>query len=99
MLQTQKILLGISITQVCSYHKISPSGGYELGSLFEGTKKNTIEGSHYTEEDYPFVIKPVFSIKENFNHGPMISFMHADSIRDLVGFDSVVILTKYKIYP
>ena len=55
----------------------------------------------FTGENYPFIIKPNFSslgsiieIKPNFMR-IQIGFVHDDSIRDLVGFGSVVIYEKY----
>ena len=71
-----------------------PPGAYEIESLNNETELNIFNEGRFTEEIYPFVIKPIFSTlgsilgtKANFN-GTQISFAHDDSIRDLIGFDS-----------
>ena len=60
---------------------------------------------YFTEENYPFVIKPNFStlgsiieIKPNFI-GSQVGFIHDKSIGVLSGFDSVVIYEKRNFSP
>ena len=60
---------------------------------------------YFTEENYPFVIKPNFStlgsiieIKPNFI-GSQVGFIHDNSTGGLLGFDSVVIYEKRNFSP
>ena len=64
---------------------------HEIESLNIDNIKIIIEKGHFTEEDYPFTVKPDFftlgNIIEISPQGPRISFMCDDSIRDLLGFN------------
>ena len=85
-----------------SFTQISLSlGAYELESLNDEIKRIIIDEGLYTEENYPLKIKPNFStlgsIIEISAQGPIISFMHNHSIRDLLGFDSKIIYGEYNI--
>ena len=78
-----------------------PHGAYELASLNDEIKRILIEDGYCTEENYPFIIKPscstlgsIIEVKQNFN-GAQFIFTPNESIRDLLGFDSVVIYEKY----
>ena len=76
-------------------------GAYEIDNLNNAIKRVIIDEIHYTETNYPLKIKPIFStlgsVIKISPQGPVISFMHNDSIRDLLGFDSRVIFGGYNI--
>ena len=78
-----------------------PQGSYEIESLNNEIKRIIIDEEHYTEANYPFTIKPNFStlgsIIEISPQGPIISFMHNDSMRDLLGFDSRILYGEYNL--
>ena len=80
-------------------------GPCHFGSLNDQIKRSNIEEGCFTEAKYPYFIKPDFSLsdsnKENSSNatGSEISFVHDDSIRDLLGFDSVVKNQKYTLSP
>ena len=78
-----------------------PPGAYELESLNDEIKRILIKDDYFTEENYPFIVKPNFStlcsfleIKPNF-FGTHIT--PDDSIRDLLGLDSVVLYEKHNL--
>ena len=64
-----------------------PSGAYEIESLNDEIKRIIIDEGHYSEEEYPFMLKPNFSTLGSFIEiqplGPIISFVFEDSIRNL----------------
>ena len=64
-------------------------------------KRIIIDEEHYTENNYPFKIKPNFSILgsiiEILRQGPIISFMFDDSIKDLLGFHAFTLYEKYNL--
>ena len=66
-------------------------------------KRIIIEEGHYTEVDYPFLIKPNFSTLgsniEISTQGPIITFVPDDSIRDLLGFNKTTIYEEYNFSP
>ena len=66
-------------------------------------KLNIIDESHYTESNYPFIIKPNFStlgsIIEILPQGPIISLLFDDSIRDLLGFHDITLYEEYNLSP
>ena len=70
----------------------------EIGSLNNEIRKIIIDEEHYTEENYPFTIKPNFptlgSITEVSTHGPVLTLVPDDSIRDLLGFSRTTIYEK-----
>ena len=80
-----------------------PSGAYEIESLNNENKRIIIAEEHFTEENYPFSIKPNFStlgsIIEISNQESVISFSPDDSIRDLLGFDKTSIYEEYNLSP
>ena len=57
-----------------------------------------IEKGHYSESDYPFIIKPNFttlgSIVEITTPGPQISFVFDDSIGNLLGYNEILLWGK-----
>ena len=67
-----------------------PRDAYELKILIIEFERIISEQGHFTESNYPFKIKTNFStlvsIVEFFRQEPIISFIHDDSIRDLLGF-------------
>ena len=68
---------------------ISP-GAYEIESLNKEIRRIVIGDEHFTESDYPFQIKATISTLGSFigisPQGPIISFVFADGIRNLLGF-------------
>ena len=76
-----------------------PPGAYEIESLDSEIKRIIIDENHYTEENYPFSIKPNFSTLGSIimisSQGPVITFVPDDSIRQLLGFNKT---TKYEEY-
>ena len=70
-------------------HFISP-GAYEIESLDNETKRIVVGEEHFTESYYPFQIKATFSTLGSFigisPQGPIISFVFADGIRNLLVF-------------
>ena len=76
-------------------------GACELESSNDEIKRIFIQDSYFTEENYPFIIKPkvstlgtIIEIQPNFI-GTQISFVHDDTFRDLLAFDSVVMYEKH----
>ena len=74
-----------------------------MESLSNEIERNNIKKGCFTTEIYPFTITPNFStlggfieIKANFI-GSRISFLHDDSRRELLRFDSVVIYEQYNL--
>ena len=58
-----------SITDKDGYLQISiPPGAYEIESLDRDLKRIIIDEGHYIEVNYPFTIKPNFSIQYRNNH-------------------------------
>ena len=85
-----------SITDEDGYIQITiPPGAYEIESLNNEIKRIVIDEEHYTEVDYPFLIKPNFStlrsIIEISTQGPVITFVHDGSMGDLLGFNKTTI--------
>ena len=80
-----------------------PEGAYEIESLNDEIKRIIIDKGHYTQEDYPFTIKPNFStlgsIIEIQLQGPIISFVFEDSIRNLLGFNEIILDREYNLSP
>ena len=78
-----------------------PPGAYEIESLDDEIKKIIIEKGHYTENNYPFKIKPNFStlgsIVEILTPIPQISFVSDDSIGSLLGFNEILVWGKYNL--
>ena len=62
-------------------------------------KRIIIDEKLYTEANYPFTIKPIFStlgsIIEISTQGPIISFMFDDSIKHLLGFNARALYEEY----
>ena len=78
-------------------------GVYEIEALNNEIKRIIIDEEHYTESNYPFIIKPDFntlgSIIEISQQGPVISFAPNDSIGQLLGFSKTTIYEEYNISP
>ena len=93
-----------SITDEVGYKQITiPPGAYELENLNIEIKRKIIPEEHYTEVDYPILIKPNFSTLgstiEISTQRPVITFVTDDSIRDLLGFDKTTIYEEYNLSP
>ena len=91
-----------SISDYQHYTVISiPPGAYEIESLNDEIKRIIINDKHFTEENYPFVIKPNFStlgsIIEISNEESAISFKASDSIGSLLGFNKRTIYEEYNL--
>ena len=78
-----------------------PHGAYELESLDLEIKRIIIEEGHITENFYPFSITPIFStlgsIIEITNPNFLIDFTYDNTIRDLLGFNAVILEDKHNI--
>ena len=91
-----------TITNEDGFIKITkPPGAYAIESLNNEIKRIIIDEELYTESNYPFTIKPNFSIVSNIIEispkGPTISFMFDDTIRDLLGFNARTLYEDYTI--
>ena len=80
-----------------------PPGAYEIESLNNEIRRIIINKGYYSENNYPFTIKPNFStlgsIIEISQTGPIISFAVEDSIRNLLGFDETILYNEYNLSP
>ena len=80
-----------------------PPGAYEIEALDKELERTIVGEEHYTQANYPFKIKPNFStlgsIIETSPHGPIISFMFDDSIRDILGFNATTLYEEYNFSP
>ena len=78
-----------------------PPGVYEIESLDNEIEGIIIDKGYYSENIYPFTIKPNFSalgsIIEISQTGPKIRFVMEDSIRNLVGFDETILYNEYNL--
>ena len=78
-----------------------PQGSYEIESLNDEIKRIIIDKNYYTLENYPFTIKPNFitlgSIIEISPQGAVITFVHDDSIGNLLGFNKTTIFEEYNL--
>ena len=99
--KSNKFYFAISINQDGFFQITIPHGANELESLIEEIKGIIFEEDHATEEDYPYLIKTNFStlcsIIQFSIRGPLFSFVHDASIRDLFFFDPVVVYEKYNL--
>ena len=91
-----------SITDDNHYIMITiPPGAYEIESLNDEIKRIIINDEHFTEDSYPFVIKPNFStlgsIVEISNEESAISFKASDSIGSLLGFNKRTIYEEFNL--
>ena len=78
-------------------------GIYEIEALNDEIERVIINKGYYTDEDYPFYIKPDFetlgSIIEISAPGAVISFLPDDSIGQVLGFGNQTIYEEYNISP
>ena len=91
-----KLYFTKSVTDKDGYIIITISqSSYETESLNNEIKRIFIDEEHYTEANYPFNIKPNFSILgsiiEISTQGPVTTFTPNDSIGDLLGFNKTTI--------
>ena len=91
-----------SITDDDHYITITiPPGAYEIESLDDEIKRIIIDDNHFTQENYPFKIKPNFStlgsIVQINNQESAISFKSEDSIGSLLGFNKRTIFEEYNL--
>ena len=79
---------------------ISP-GAYEIESLDDEIKRIFIDKGHYTEANYPFRIKPIFSTLDSnaeiLPKGPIIGFVFDDNIGNLLGFHETISWQEYDL--
>ena len=100
--KSNKFYFTKSITDDDHYIMITiPPGAYEIESLNDEIKRIIINDEHFTEDNYPFVIKPNFStlgsIVEISNEESAISFKPSDSIRSLLGFNKRTIYEEFNL--
>ena len=78
-----------------------PHGAYELESLELEIKRLIIEEGDITKDFYPFSIKPNFStlgsIIEITDPNCSIDFTYDNTIRDLLGFNAVILEDEYNL--
>ena len=78
-------------------------GAYEIDNLTNEIIRIIIDESRFTEGNYPSTVKPKFSKLgsklEISLKGLIISFMFDDSIRDLLGFNAVILYEEYNLSP
>ena len=91
-----------SITDDNHYTMISiPPGAYEIESLDDEIKRIVINDEHFSDENYPFKIRPNFStlgsIIEISNEESAISFKPSDCIGSLLGFNKRAIYEEYSL--
>ena len=92
----EKFYVQKTITNEENFFQIPiPEKAYEIESLNDEIKRNIIDKGQYTEDKYPFMIKPNFStlgsIIEIQSHGSIIGFVFDDSIRKLLGFNETIL--------
>ena len=65
--------------------------------------KILIDKDHFTEDEYPVMIKPNFStlcsIIEISPRGPIFCLVSDDSFRNLLGFNEIIFYKEYNISP
>ena len=91
-----------SITDDDHYILITiPPGAYEIEALNDEIKRIFTDDEHFSEENYPFLIKPNFStlgsIIEISNEESAISFKSDVSIGSLLGFKKRTIYDEYNL--
>ena len=78
-------------------------GTYEIEPLSDELKRIIIDKGHYSEDDYPFTIKPHFSTLGIFieikPQRAIIGFVYDDSIRNLLGFHETMSYREYNSSP
>ena len=76
------------------FRLVISQGVYEIETLHNEIKRIIIDEGYYSENNYPFTIKPNFStlgsIIEISQTGPIISFVMENSIGKLLGFDETI---------
>ena len=100
--ENNKFYFTKSITDYEHYIMITiPSGAYEIESLNDEIKRIIVDDEHFSEENYPFKIRPNFStlgsIIEISNEEAAISFKPDDSIGSLLGFNKRTIYEEYNL--
>ena len=99
-----KIYFATSITNEAGFIQITiPKGAYEIESLNIEIRRIIIDEGHFTEVDYPFTIKPIFStpgsIIEISRQEPLFGFLPNDCIRNLLGFIAVTLYEECNLSP
>ena len=78
-----------------------PIGAYEIKNLKEEINRIIIDKGHYTEENYPFTVRPNLStlgtIIKLSPQGPIIGFIFEDSIGNLLGFHETILWQDYNL--
>ena len=78
-------------------------GVYEIESLSNEIKRIIIDKGHYSENEDPFRIKPIFStLGSNIEISPqrsIINFVFNDSITNVLRFDEVILYKEYNLSP
>ena len=91
-----------TITDEDGFIQISiPQGAYEIENLSKEIRRIITDKEYYPEANYPLTITTNFStlgsIIENSPQGPLVSFMFADNIRDLLGFMARTLYGEYNL--
>ena len=91
-----------SITDGDDFIQITiPPGAHGIESQDDEIQRIIIDEGRFTEADYPFKIKPIFttlgSIIEIVPEGPIVSFIFDDTMRNLLGFRETLIYQEYNL--
>ena len=82
---------------------IIPTGAYELESLNNELKRIILDEGYYSENDYPFTIKPNFStlgsIIQIQPQGAIVGFVSDDTTGDVLGFNETLLWEEYNLSP
>ena len=79
-----------------------PLGAYEIESLNGEIKRIIFDEEHFTESEYPFLIKPNFSTLGSIieiKQPAMIGFVYDNSVGNILGFDETILYKEYKLSP
>ena len=78
-------------------------GADEIEKINNEIKWIIIDEDHFTEANYPFLIKPTFSTVgstiKNSSQGVLINFPPDDSIRNLLGSNATTLYEEYNLSP
>ena len=99
----KKIFFKTSNTDKDFIQFIIPHGAYEIESFNNEIKRIITAKGHYSENEYPFTIKPNFttlgSIIEKLLQGPIIGFVFKNNIGNLLGFHETILWEKFNLSP
>ena len=77
-----------------------PEGAYEIQTINNEIKRIIIDKEYYTEDEYPFTIKPNFTTQGSIIEiiqPAIIGFVFDDSIGKLLGFGETILWKEYNL--